>query len=732
MRGSPGTRGVALYAVVSLLAGVLFVLLARWYTGAPWSLPLDDPFIYLQYARQTAAGHPFVYNTGDPPTTGATSPLYVLLLVPGFWLGLDGLRMVPYVLLIGVASLAWTAILAHRLAARWLGPRWGTWTGALILTCGPLVWGALSGMELGLFLALLLWLLDVADRAFDGQRRARGLVVPAVLVAAWRPEGLLLVATLLVVAAIRARGGQAARSGAGLADLDLDRSRGGVAPSARAVLPPLLLGVAAGCLPAAAFALAGAGWMPAGVAAKSLWAAQPLELPEVLRQVAVTAVEILKGIFGGSLGDRTSARLVAYDMNARAQFFAPLTLTLWVLGVLPAVAAELGARRPGRATVLAGWCAVLLVATASLVEPDAHFNRYQAPIMPLFLLGAVAGAVRAGRWARLAVGGRAASHLTPALLGLLLAFGIVTSLAFAVHYGDNAGDIQAMQVRMARVIDTRLPADARVAINDAGILRYLSHRRTLDLVGLTSPGMARIWRDGSGSLIEALETMPEAARPTHFAIFPNWFRLAESELLVPRHAVRLLTPSIVDAEMVLYDVDWSVVRADDAPCHGTALPPGHQVVDALDVADLDDEARHACRRWAAERGGGAASVAVLGRCAAAGNDSLRRFVDGGRLITGGLELRCDVTPGRDVGIVMRTRGGAATRLAVAWNGVPLATPELRGAVGTWIEQPVARVPAVLVDGPTATVRLEPAADDGRPLLVCQLWITQPPAGERWR
>ena len=55
--------------------------------GGGMSLPLDDSFIYLQYAKAIAEGHPFVYTPGNAPTTGSTSLLYPLLLVPPHWFG---------------------------------------------------------------------------------------------------------------------------------------------------------------------------------------------------------------------------------------------------------------------------------------------------------------------------------------------------------------------------------------------------------------------------------------------------------------------------------------------------------------------------------------------------------------------------------------------------------------------------------------------------------------------
>ncbi|MYI63199.1 MAG: hypothetical protein F4105_16405, partial [Gemmatimonadetes bacterium] len=86
---------------LALLWLLVFVASMLYHTGGRLALPLDDSFIYFQYARQAAQGHFLEYNTGAEPTAGATSLLYTLLLVPGFWLGLDGMGIAIYSLVLG-------------------------------------------------------------------------------------------------------------------------------------------------------------------------------------------------------------------------------------------------------------------------------------------------------------------------------------------------------------------------------------------------------------------------------------------------------------------------------------------------------------------------------------------------------------------------------------------------------------------------------------------------------
>ena len=125
-------------------------------TGGGLSLPLDDSFIYLQYARAIAQGHPFVYTPGNTPTTGATSLGYPLLLLPPHLLGLSPSICIAWALAIGVVGFVASALLVLR-----LGRRLGGWVGgglalALFLTSAQLLWGYMSGMEVPLYATVLL------------------------------------------------------------------------------------------------------------------------------------------------------------------------------------------------------------------------------------------------------------------------------------------------------------------------------------------------------------------------------------------------------------------------------------------------------------------------------------------------------------------------------------------------------------------------------------------------
>ena len=68
-------------------------------------------------------------------------------------------------------------------------------------------------------------------------------------------------------------------------------------------------------------------------------------------------------------------------------------------------------------------------------------------------------------------------------------------------------------------------ANARIGVNDTGAIGYLGHRKTFDVVGLTTPEEARYWVAGAGSRFEHYEKLYRSSPdrfPTHFIVYPHW------------------------------------------------------------------------------------------------------------------------------------------------------------------------------------------------------------------
>lgn len=115
--------------------------------------PLDDSWIHQVFARNIATGHGFSFNP-DQPVAGATAPLWTLLLALAWMIGgpiaggiITGIicQFLAYVAIYKIAQI----ITRNRNLA--------LLTAILSVLFWQTIWGAMSGMEPGLYSALSLW-----------------------------------------------------------------------------------------------------------------------------------------------------------------------------------------------------------------------------------------------------------------------------------------------------------------------------------------------------------------------------------------------------------------------------------------------------------------------------------------------------------------------------------------------------------------------------------------------
>ena len=158
----------------------------------------EDAYITLRYAKHIAAGHGFVFNTGEH-VLGTTTPLYALLVA-----GLAALGLAPVTAAVAVGIIADAAamVVLGLLAARFL-PRMAVLSALLVYAAlSPIVSWALSGMETPLYVLLIL---SAVLTYAQGRMRLLGLC--AALVVLTRPDGAIVVAVILLHALIRRRRG---------------------------------------------------------------------------------------------------------------------------------------------------------------------------------------------------------------------------------------------------------------------------------------------------------------------------------------------------------------------------------------------------------------------------------------------------------------------------------------------------------------------------------------------
>jgi len=645
--------------------------------------PLDDTYIYLQYAWGAARGEPFSYGPDAPPTRGATSLLYPVLLAP--WARILDPDHLPWAaFLLGVVCLAGSAMAAHVWAARRIHPRAGPGAGLLVLVSGHFVWGTLSGMDIGIYalaitasLATAAWTQDALDRN-AALRRLATLWVWLFFLGLSRPEGIPLGA-IIALATILVRS-------------PVQSARG------RSIL--LLAPLAALGLTAALNLLATGHLESNSLAAKAVWG-EPR--PDVRANMLGHLPEIFLQLVWALVSDFRSR---AFGLGTGWVLAAT-----WGAGLLAAVAASFRAGRGGLRLALALFVTALLLGLVP-VGFRSHHYRYEIPYIPLSILLALHGFWFAlGKW-------RARAALVPAiLLALLLLPGL---FRFERMLAMNASNIHDQQVATGRWIDANLPRNAVVGLNDAGAIAYYGGRPVVDLVGLVTNGSAAPNRAGAGSLYEWLERLPREERPTHFAIFPSWYPYLVRTSLIGRKLAQFTlgqnTISGSDLKAV-YEADWSHAGASEEMWIRRPLVKewGFTVVDTLDVADLGSEAAHRYVAFDIWR------------------DTLREFpvdghpermlIEGGRQSSRGERFQMRCRPGQPGALVLRTEAFRPFVLEVHVNGHKLGLWYIPRLPLTWTE-PMYEIPGDAFTSDTALIELTSLVWEDGPYPSFHYWLLQ--------
>jgi hypothetical protein len=472
-------------ALAALLPLAVFALTERSVAGV-MGFPLDDAWIHLHFARNLAEGAGFAYNPGRP-VAGSTAPLWTLLLAAGALLGGASVTMAK---LLGVACTLGAAVLTRRAAQAWGAPPGvAVVAGVALLWAGPIVWGALSGMEVSLA-ALLVAAVLVAHAA----ARLWLTAALAALAVMARPEAALLIPCLLL-------------------------SR----PLAPARLAAFVLVPAAVAGPMVAFSYATVG------------APYP----------STAAAKIEGGLIGwlGGLREPLSTTLAFRPWVFMREWADWLWLTHVLLPLLLLPAIVLAWRRRGRAlgavalALLAHPLAMALLAPYR--GPGFQEGRYSIHLLPLALVVVAVGL------------GAALERRRRVALLAWLALALWALVPAAERYAWGVQNIEAMQVRLGHWVVANTPPRARLALNDIGAITFVSRREIVDLMGLVTPEILPFRRQGEDGVIRFVsQVCPDyvIVFPTWFPRLA-----ARADLLEPLHRVRLDRVEVSGGpEMVVY------------------------------------------------------------------------------------------------------------------------------------------------------------------------------------
>jgi len=494
-------------AAVAVSMAVGLFLTARLLASAE-GYPLDDSWIHLDYARSLIESATFGHTSGEWEN-GSTAPLWSVLVALPLAFGAPPELASK---LVGLLLLVPLAIFVYRVALR-LGGRPAAMIGASVVVLDP--WTqvlAVSGME----------------------------------TVAAMTAGLAAIDAAL--------GRRALRAGMALAAAGLLRPELGV-------LVPLV----------------GSVWLLDRGTARRRW----LELlgpPAVTGAIWVTYGLVVTGLplpntfwVKTDTGEALSAQLDAL----RALYFSGPVAAVAIVVLLMALGMSRVRPRNIAIVVLPPLVLIgfLLLAVplggpygpmAAGSSENVYFARYSLLIVPWLVLWLALGCASlfalVEQLAARRFPARTARTLAALPLLVLAAFVLPSwqghRSVLTKAYEANTNEIQRVQVRMAREMDSNLPPDAVVGVSDAGALRFFSRQRIIDLCGLNTHEMIRS-EDPVGWLVDQ--------GLTHLVIWPGWHaELLDDSRLVTRSlgSVRVGHPTMVPAPaLMVYGVTEPVTSA---------------------------------------------------------------------------------------------------------------------------------------------------------------------------
>jgi hypothetical protein len=513
------------WMISSALAAALAA--AFWIPSMPigrgwFPIPLDDVYIHFDYARSIALGHPFEWIPDQGYSSGETAPLYALILSIGWLFGLRGALLGYWAAFLAVIAIASLLRSLHRLHVPWLV--------ALLPLSMPIAdWTLFSGMEVAIFAAVL-------GRAVEALQRTRGrdreraqwrLGLWGVALVLLRPESVVLIAAFAVFAARGAR------------------YRSGLLAVLRASVPGAL---ATGAI--AYLNYRNTGTAEAAGAALKLLSSNPY-MSEVDRARVYVENLVIFGI-KGVRGER-----------------------LWPIALVAMGSLVTRRRHLGAACIVSAFLWIALV-TWNGNSPYHNF-RYYVPA--LLMLGMAASFAIAALPSRAAI---------PVAL-LLCAIEAPKFPKQVTFFREASQNIRDQHVELGLRLKGRADRDTIVLVGDAGAIPYVADVHAIDALGLGGyrwNPFVKAAVSGEASVLEMIEDLPRDDRPTHLALYPNWFAGLSTNFGREVDRVTIANNVITGGpSKVLYEADWHLL----APPPWTGRSSDDPIVEEVDVADVTSE-----------------------------------------------------------------------------------------------------------------------------------------------
>lgn len=530
----PAHRKVFLLSViVALLIFAGLHLYRELKVAGEFGFPVDDAWIHCQFARNIAEGNGMSYNPGVP-ASGSTAPLWTFILALPHLLKINPVIAAK---LISLILYFLSCILVCDIIFFILGEERFAFLGGVVLAMfPPLMWGALSGMEVALsvFLTLLGIHLHLRHRQDPGPRRYLSTVVFA-LASLARPESMMLVFFALFDTFWT----------------DSIERRKDFSQLGRSAIIHLLLFCA---LLTPCFML---NYSASGSIFPNTFAAK--RGGGLLEAISQRDPEEL---------GRTFFLYPRMYLSELLELCSGQSLLLYWLSFLGAGAIVVRAfeKTKGKKALIIFVTFFLYPVFVAILSPSRTaliwIVRYMGNLLPIYVVMGVVGchsaiwlfkSSLAHFWTFEDRAGKVGRAVFWGIVFLICSSLVVEQYENSKFYAQGVQNINTMQVRIGRWIQEHTSPESVLAVNDIGAIAYFSRRTIVDLVGLVTPTVLP-YHERPGGIFEFIAER----KPDYVVIFPDWFPgLPEREELMPVFSVTLDRNVVCGGDtMVVYETVW--------------------------------------------------------------------------------------------------------------------------------------------------------------------------------
>lgn len=480
-------------------------------TGHQFGVPLDDVWIHFRYAENFAAGNFFHYNPGEP-TPGTTSPLWVVILSIPFLFSPS--FIIPFALFISSLFFLYALLELYDLCVRLdMDMEHSMLVTLLTLLCGRLLWSALSGMEITLF--VLLSVLVVKNHIKETEQGklmvSTGLLLG--LASLTRPEAYLLALIYYLYSVFNFR-------------KELKQNTRGL------LLSLIIFSVIILPYPLFCYYTTG-GFLP------NTYHGQ------------VTGMNYLPNfVFLAETG-----KMFVKDNLA--------VLFLWFGAIIYFIINVFKGKIDKKFILINLWV-ILLPAISSVISPNwRHHGRYLIPLIPFINIVSVNLFEKICKYYITGRFKRAVLYRKLSLAALLI-LAINSSIAFAAVLGWNVENINSQQVKIGKWLKENLADEKAFGMNDIGAITFVTKKYAVDMAGLVTPEVFKFQKMSYEDGAKALFRLLKEKGVNYIIIYPDWFDFIMarySDSFTQVYSAKLEKNTICGGiEMFVYRINWEMIE----------------------------------------------------------------------------------------------------------------------------------------------------------------------------